>query len=621
MDKIKDLEKQIFDAQQAYYNGSEIISDDEYDALVYELSTLDPSNAILSIVGADPVNSWVKEKHLVTLGSLNKVNFPNEMEAWININLKKQPVLVVEKLDGLSLGLQYENGQLKKACLRGSGLEGENILVNVLKMKNVVKSMNSDFSGTIRGEIMLTKSDHLKHFPEYSNPRNAASGLCRRFDGVGSQHLSLLVYDIIGDVDFDTEEDKFKFLSNHGFTLPNFKFCKKASQVNDLWKEYQDKTRASLDYEIDGLVVYCNSIEVQHAMDDGSTNPKYKMAFKFANQFVKSTVTKIEWLVGNSGRITPRCWFEPVNLLGSTIEKASVYNIAYIDKLGLGVGSEILVCKANEIIPRVEKVVKSSGSIEKIPTNCPHCDSVLKMVGENLQCLNSENCFGQITGRIENWVKELNILELGVGLINKLVESGLVKDVSDLYKLDVDDIANLDRMGEKSAQNVFDSLWKNNPVALELFIGGLSISMIGSSTIKLLIEAGYDSLDKIMALDVDQIEAVKGIGPIKAETLVSGLKHYKPVIDKLLDNGLEVKEKIVGKLTGCKIAITGSTKNKRAVLEKFIIDNGGENKSSVSKSCTHLVIADVNSSSSKAIAARKLDIKLLDEESLLNMVI
>jgi DNA ligase (NAD+) len=619
MDKINHLVEQIKLAQNAYYNGSAIIDDDEYDALVYELESLDPNNALLKRVGAEPTTEWKKEKHLTTLGSLLKVNTPEELKSWADTTFSKSFV-VAEKLDGLSIGCQYENGKLKKAILRGNGLEGENILKNVLKMHNVIKTFGN-FTGTLRGEIILTKDNHKKYFPEYSNPRNAASGICRTLEGDNPKHLSLIFYQVIGDDNISSEEEQLKLIKSFGGQTPNYYVCDSINSIKEIWEKYQNGQRDSLNYEIDGLVVSVNDLKTQQSLGEVNLRPKGKRAFKFANQFVKTTITDVTWATGNSGRITPICWFDTVNLLGSNVSKASVYNIAYIQKLGIDVGAEILVCKANEIIPRVEKVVKSTGSVTKTPDFCPDCGGKTEMQGENLVCTNTTNCSAQICGRIKNWVSELNLLEWGDNLLERLVQSGKVKNIAQLYSLTIDDLSNIDRMGKKSATKCYNVLHSNKSISLDLFIGALSIPMIGQSTVKLIMSAGYDNLTQLMTLTIENLEKVPGVGPVRAKSLVDGLKANQQLITDILNSGVQIKEKVVGKLTGYKIAITGSTNTKRSDLEKFIADNGGEYKSSVSKTCTHLVIADTNSTSSKAVNARSLGIKLINEESLLNLSI
>lgn len=620
MNKIPELEQQIKQAQDAYYNGEEILSDDEYDALVYELSTLDPTNKLLSKIGADATSKeWKKAKHLFPLGSLNKLNYPNEMDDWFENDISKNTAVVVEKLDGLSLGCQYDDGKLVKAILRGNGYEAEDIYKNLIKMKGAVLSLSDNFTGIIRGEIVLLKSDHKKFFPEYSNPRNAASGLCRRYDGVGVEHLTFMAYDILSENMMETEVKKLSYLKDNNFIIPNYKVCKSSLEINSMWKEYQDKIRSSLDYEIDGLVVSENLVPSQLSRGITALKPKGKIAFKFANQFVKTTVKKVEWQVGSSGRLTPVCWFDEVNLLGSKVQKASVYNISNIKKIGLGIGSDVLVCKANEIIPRVEKVISQAKEEIQIPNICPECNFNLEMNGEYLQCPNTSFCPAQKVGRIEKWVSELNILELGRTLIDRLVETGLVSDVADIYSLTIEQISSIDRMGEKSATNVYNSIHRYVEIPLHQFIGGLNIPLIGSASMKLITDAGFDNIDKLYKASVSEISSIKGIGPSKASSLIKGISDNKDLITKLLNNGIIIKSKTDGKLSGLNICLTGTMENKRSVLEKMIKDAGGNIKSSVGKD-TSILIINEDSSSSKAIAAKKLGIKMIDEKQLLEML-
>lgn len=254
------------------------------------------------------------------------------------------------------------------------------------------------------------------------------------------------------------------------------------------------------------------------------------------------------------------------------------------------------------------------------PRNCPSCGSTTSFEGEYLICTNSASCPAQVVGRIKNWVKELNLLEWGDHLIEKLVAAKKVSNVSDLYLLKVDDIANLDRLGEKTAKKCLDILWANKKVPLEVFLGGLSIPMIGQSTIKTIMNAGCDTLEKFGQLGSNEFEQVPGVGPTKAKSLADGLKHNQQLILNLLSNGVEIKDKIIGNLTGRTICFTGSMKNKRPVLEKMASDAGADVKSSVGKGLSYLVIADPNSTSSKAQAARKFGTELISEEDFLEMV-
>lgn len=619
--RIKELENKIYKARTDYYNHSPTVSDKIFDAWIDELRLLDPANKAITAIGAPIVPSeWKKAKHQIPMGSLDKVNLPIELSKWSD-NIGKETLFITEKLDGLSIEVIYENGSFQQGITRGDGFEGEDISVNVIKMIGVPSHLKHKFTGSLRGEIIMTKSNHKQYFADKSNPRNAASGTSKRLDGVGVDKLNIFFYQVLGDIDFKTEESQFQWLQKKDLDTPNYWTFKSVSEVNDHWRSYQDKERDKLDYDIDGLVVRINDMDKQVSLGDKDMRPKGAVAFKFDNEARESIIRDITWQVGNSGRLTPVATVDPIQLVGATITRASLYNIAYINELGLDIGASVLVARANDVIPRIEELIKGTGKVAKAPKHCPECNGPTQMDGENLLCLNVKGCRSQIIGHIKNWIKELNLLEWGDTLVEKLVDSKKVQTIPDLYILTVKDLSGLDRMGDKSAQKCYDILWANIEVSLEVFLGALSIPMIGQSTIKAIMNAGCDTLTKFGQLDAVQFEQVPGVGPTKAQSLANGLKDNQQLILDLLKNGVKIKDKIVGKLSGTRIAITGSTKTKRADLEKFISDNGGENKSSVGKLCTHLVIADVNSTSSKAIVARKLGIKLVDEESLLNLAI
>ncbi len=320
------------------------------------------------------------------------------------------------------------------------------------------------------------------------------------------------------------------------------------------------------------------------------------------------------------GKITPVVTVDPILLVGATITRASLYNMSYIRELGLDIGATVLISRRNDVIPAVEELVRGTGTIAKAPEFCPACNGAVEIIGENLVCTNTAGCPAQVTGRISNWISELNLLEWGETLIEKIVSVGFVSKVPDLYKLTVAELMSLDRMGEKSARKCHDILWKNTEIPLEIFLGGLSIPLIGQSTIKFIMNAGCDTLDKFMVATAEQFEKVPGVGPIKAKSLANGLVHNKDLIKELLENGVSIKMKTVGVLSGKTISFTGAMVNKRAVLEKMASDAGAEVKNTVGRSCTYLVIADPESTTTKAVAARKVGCKLISEEEFLEMV-
>lgn len=627
--RIQELEKKIITARNQYYNGSfdryyndqPVVIDKIFDAWIDELKSLDPQNKAITSIGAPVVASeWKKARHQMPMGSLDKVNRPEELSKWaIDVGSNEQ-FFVTEKLDGLSIELVYENGSFKQAITRGDGEIGEDITLNVARMKGVVSKLKSNFTGSVRGEILMRKSVHAARFSEKANPRNAASGTCKRLDGVGVEHLDVFVYQVLGDVDFKTENDQFSWCQDNGFIVPNFWTFSSDKDVSAHWRDYQDSKRDKLDYDIDGLVVRVNDLARQMAMGDKDMRPKGARAFKFDNEARESIIRDITWQVGNSGRLTPVATVDPVMLVGATVSRASIYNMAYINELGLDVGATVLVARANDVIPRIEEVIKGTGSVAEPPAHCPECAGKTEMQGENLICTNSLTCPAQVVGRIKNWIKELNVLEWGDTLIQRLVESGKVTTVADLYKLSVDDLTNIDRMGKKSAQKCYDLLWANKDIPLEVFLGALSIPMIGQSSIKLIINEGFDTLENIFKLGSAQFELIPGLGPIKAKSLEEGLKANQTLISDILKAGVTIKQRTIGALTGQSVCFTGAMQNKRPVLEKMAVDAGADVKSSVGKGLSILVIADPNSSSSKAVAARKLGTKLISEEEFLEMV-
>lgn len=634
--RIQELENHIFKARNDYYNGTPTVSDKVYDAWVDELRLLDPANKAVTAIGSPVAPSeWKKARHQIPMGSLDKVNQPVELASWsvdkIQHNMcmcmmtpcphgPKDQLFVTEKLDGLSIEVIYENGSLVQGITRGDGDVGEDITVNVAKMGGVKSHLPHKFTGSLRGEIIMHKSTHKQWFADKANPRNAASGTSKRLDGVGVDKLNIIFYQVLGDVDFNTEAKQFEWLQKQGLDTPNWWVFDDATQVNNHWRVYQDKERDKLDYDIDGLVVRVNNMALQIGLGEKDLRPKGAIAFKFDNEARESTIKDIIWQVGNSGRITPVAIVEPVQLVGATVTRASIYNYSYIEELGLDIGAKVLVARANDVIPRIEELIKGTGKVASPPKQCPDCGFATYFDGENLVCRNSKSCRAQIIGRLKNWVKELNLLEWGDTLLEKLVDAKKVKTVADLYTLKVDDIANLDRLGEKTAKKCLGILDDNKEISLEVFLGALSIPMIGQSTIKLIADAGCDTLEKFGQLDATEFEQVPGVGPVKAKFLADGLVNNQELILQILENGVKIKDKIIGKLTGKSVCFTGSMKTKRPILEKMAADAGGNVKSSVGKGLTYLVIADPNSTSSKAEAARKLGTALISEDEFLDLV-
>lgn len=625
--RIVELEGFIQQARHAYYNntGTTTVSDEVYDAWVDELSSLKYDSVAVTQVGAPPVSEWGKIQHSIPMGSLSKINSLEELTSWVMSTGESiaSPLLVTEKLDGISIAVDYVKGAFSRAITRGDGITGEDISVNVAKMQGVPGRLPKSFTGTLRGEIILTKSDHTKYFPQYANPRNAASGIAKRYDGQGCEHLTILFYQVADGEDFKSEGDQFTWLASQGLKVPNWYVTAMRPGIrtpHDLWLEYQQFKRAELDYEIDGLVVRVDDLANQMALGEVDNRPKGAVAFKFAPMTRESVLRRIEWQVGASGRITPVAVFDPVRVLGAEITNASLYNVAYINQLGVDIGATILIARAQDVIPRVAAVRKATGTVAAPPLTCPKCEGATQMDGEYLICTNSMECPAQAVGRIKRFVTTLDIKEWGETLIEKLVETELVEDVADLYKLSEAQLAEIDRMGQKSAAKVIKTLWAKKKVSLETLLGALSIPLCGPSTIKVAMDAGFDTLGALKAASIEQLMAVDGLGPARAKSIRDWLDNHSWLLDKLLLLGVEIEAKQYGSLSGMSVCFTGSSQRPRAELERLVKQAGGDVKTSVGKKLTYLVMADPTSNTSKAQAAKKNGTKCVSEDELLKLI-
>jgi DNA ligase (NAD+) len=625
--RATELEKLILKAREDYYNGSPSVGDDVYDAWKDELAELRPRSPAVTAIGAPPpeVSEWKKVQHTTTMGSLDKVNTLDELTKWVmTCQALPDRLLVTEKLDGISIHVHYQSGAFSQAVTRGDGTTGEDISVNVAKMRGVPGKLPKKFTGSVRGEIIITKTDFVAHFAnDYENTRNAASGISKRYDGKGCELLQVMFYQVVDGADFEHEADQFEWLEKMGFKIPNWYVTMMTPGVktpHDLWVEYQQTKRAELDYEIDGLVVRIDNLVKQIALGETDGKPNGAVAFKFAPITRETVLREIQNQTGGMGMITPVAIFDPIRLVGVTVTNASLYNWRYIRELGLDVGARILVARANDVIPRVVKVNAGTGSVAQPPDKCPSCGSKPEFVGEHLMCLNVAECPAQTEGRIKRYVKALGILEWGDILIEKLVAKGLVRNVADLYRLTVEDLASLERMGKKSAQNVHKTLWDRNPISLEDLVGAMSIRLCATSTIKLAVDAGYDSLEKLKNVTTAQLQAIEGFGPERSEALVAWFLKYPALLDDILAAGVRIKHRIKGNLTGKSFCFTGTSSKPRAELEEMARMAGGEVKNNVSKKLTYLVTPGGGWTSTKVQAAKKNGTHCITEEEFLKLV-
>jgi len=629
--RASELEKKILQARHDYYNSTPTVTDEVFDAWVDELSELRADSPAVTAIGAVPVSEWKKVSHGFTMGSLDKVNTLEEITGWVQglpaatpEAVMYEPLIVTEKLDGISIHVRYVNGYFSQAITRGDGTIGEDISTNVARMKGIPRKVREDFTGSLRGEVILLKSDHQKHFPDYANSRNAASGISKRYDGKGCEHLTVLFYQVADGHDFETEGDQFEWLQAQGLQTPNWYVTAMAPGIRtpqDLWVEYQQTKRAALDYDIDGLVVRVNSLAKQVGMGEKDGRPKGAVAFKFAPITRETVLRDIQWQVGGSGRITPVAVFDAVGLLGAQVTNASLYNVKYIRDLGLSIGARIVVARANDVIPRVVAVSMKSPLPLTVPVTCPVCGHNVVPDGEYLVCQNEAACPAQAVGRIKRYIAALDVKEWGETLIERLVASGKVRSPADLYRLNMPSLAEVERISENVADKLLALLWEKNPLALEVFLGSLSIPGIATSSVTMLMDAGLDTWEKMLAASITDFEKVAGFGPVKARAFWEWIDEMgKKLVADMLAAGVVIKAKVIGGLTGKSVCFTGKTTRKRGELEQLVVDHGGTVKGSVSKGLTFLVMADPNSGSTKATAAKKNGTKCITEDEFLAMV-
>lgn len=632
-DRIHELAELVRKYKDAYYNGEPLVSDAAYDALEDELRELAPEHPILESIGApvaEVVTEWEKARHAIPMGSLNKAVGEAEFRKWAarcdelgaasDLPAIASNLLVTEKLDGLSLAVNYEKGKLVEAITRGDGHIGERITPNVRKMKGVPARLPEPLTVSIRGEIILKLSDMKKGFPGYdAPPRNKAAGTCKRFDGAGCEFLTVMFYDIEGDIEHATEEEKYKRLEELGLVVPTYCVTDLEGALK-IHADYVAKKRAALDYEIDGLVVRANDLRVQHLLGELGDRPRAAVAFKFPSMAKISKVLAIEWQTGPTGRVTPVATIAPVEIGGATVQSVGLHNVSNIERLGVGIGDEVLVSRRNDVIPYLEEVVVKHGTTAAPPAECAMCKQPLSRRGEYLVCTNLA-CRAIVEGRILRWVGTQNILEWGDKLVAQLVAAKLVSEPADLYRLTIEDIAKLERRGAIIAKKVLENLKAKLPLTLPVFLASLGIDDFALETAKLLVANGYDTLERVQAATAEELAALKGMGAIKAKNVVAGLEARADEIQRLLAAGVvPVAPSAGGSLSGKTFCFTGTLPRPRKEYEQLVEKHGGTVLSGVTKDLDYLVLADPNSASTKAEKARKYGTQCIDANAFMALI-
>ncbi len=650
----EELEQLIRRHRELYYNREPEIGDEEFDTLVEELQELAPDSPVLEEVGApvSPEGAGLPTKaHKIPMGSLDKVP-EDRLDHWAE---KAGPrFLVQEKLDGISLELEYEGGRLVDAITRGDGLTGEVVTHNAVAFKSVSRELALAFTGSVRGEVILRLSVFRDHFVEkgFKNPRNTVSGTVRKKHGDRSlnRHFEMFFYDVVGEeLEFETERQKMEFIEKElRLPLVETYYDQDVDGVRAIFAKYAGDpaeeipgSRSQLDYEIDGLVLRSDSIARQRELGVVGNRPRFAVAYKFVSEGRVTTLSDVNWSLGLGGRLTPVARLEPVQIAGVTVSNATLHNLDYVEGLGLKIGDRVLVERKGDVIPQVVTVIESSGGkAPKPPKTCPACGEKLVVESKFLRCKNPE-CPGRVFGDIKKWIDELEIDSIGPKWIEILIDEGLIESPADLYRLTVEDFLPLERMGKTLAEKMIHNIQDSRKPPLDRFIAGLNVAEFSRQRAQMLINSGHDTLEKILALSPDEIAEVKGFAQILAEKVHDGLQKRLDRIREFLEAGVEIvtpsarppgdtAEEAGGKLsnesfcfTGAVQAINATTGKRwtRKELQELVRTHGGRVLSDVNNGLDYLVLADPESKSSKAKKARKLETRILSEDEFLAMIL
>tara|TARA_Y100000034_G_scaffold130774_1_gene190096 strand:+ start:15802 stop:17700 length:1899 start_codon:yes stop_codon:yes gene_type:complete len=619
-DRIKELEELIIENKRLYYSLSEEtkISDEEYDSLEDELKSLDPENPVLSIVGSEYF-SFEKVPHQKPMLSLEKTYKESDLYKLLEENEK---LIGTFKIDGSSCSLIYKNGKLIDAKTRGDGLFGERILDKVLHIESIPKKIKTLDEVEVRGEIYCKKDNFnslssemiRRNLNEPSSIRNIVAGLLGRKDHKDlSSYLDFYAFQIINEKQYLDEEEKNADIVNLGFSLPPSFSLNKKKDIDDCISNMKDFLNSG-DYLIDGLVFTINDIKKQLELGYTGHHPKYRLAFKVQGEKKETKILDIEWQISKFGVYTPVALLDPVELSGAMISKVTLHNYKNVVDFNLKKGDIISIVRSGEVIPKFIDVVKSSTEEFSILEDCLFCSTKLKNNGIRLFCSN-EKCEGKKSKYLLNFVKKIGIDDLNEKRLDQMISQGLVSEIPDLYNLKEDDLITLDKVKSKLASKILENINKTKDVSIYKFVDALGFEGGAKNKTKLVIEKGFDSLDKILSLSLEDLIPIKGFQEKSAKDYLSSISDKKELIKTLISIGFNPsfpvkKGDSLSDLTFC---ITGKTSIKRKDLENIIKDNGGKASSSLSSNTDYL-ICNEESSSSKFKKAESLGVKVLKED-------
>lgn len=653
MQRIEELTEIIEKHNHSYYvMDNPTVSDYEYDMLMQELKGLEaeypefvlPSSPTQR-VGGEALSKFEKVTHKVQMGSLQDVFSFEQLEEFVTRcrNTVENPSFIVEpKIDGLSVSLEYENGILKRGSTRGDGFVGEDVTANLKTVGSIpLKIKNAPEFLEVRGEVYMPKEKFLKLVEQqelndeqpFKNPRNAAAGSLRQKNSkiTAKRGLDIFVFNIqqIEGRKITSHKQSLDYIKSLGLkVIPSYVECTTYSEIE---QEIQriDQIRNKLSYDIDGIVIKVDSFEQRETLGSSSKVPKWAIAYKFPPEEKETTLRNIEVNVGRTGAITPVAVFDPIILAGTSVSRAVLHNQDFITQKDIRIGDKIIIRKAGEIIPEVVKSVSHVENSEPfiLPAKCPVCgtESVRYEDEAVLRCPNPD-CPAQLLKSIIHFASKgaMDIDGMGDAIVKALVENNLVKSVADIYTLKAEQIASLERLGEKSAKNLINAIEKSKSRPLDKVIFALGIRNIGQASAKLLCEK-FPSIEKIMSATAEEIEEIDGFGKVMSENVAKAFseQHRKDLISRLLELGVKMEYQATqtndNRFEGMTFVLTGTLETlKRDEAKKIIESFGGKVSGSVSKKTTFVVAGE--EAGSKLEKAQSLGVNVLSETEFLEKI-
>ncbi len=631
---IETLVVQIKKHQEMYYNGIPEISDSDFDALWDRLRSLDPSNTILKQVGKDSSKFFPKKQHIMPMGSLSKAADSYQFKAWVAKHPSSHYV-VEYKLDGASLELQYEKGTLSAAVSRGDGKIGDDILMNARNMQGVLRSLAYDMTCAIRCEVIMTHQVFKKHFSSSENTkancRNAANGIMKKKNGVYVELLQCMCYDIwfsdeeqkqweaVTQYSLSNEKDKLELLKALGFIVVPYWVYEDEASIDSL-RNSTIQTRESIGYDIDGLVIkMCEYSKI----DMSSLLPDRQLAYKFPLEQQVTKLRGVEWSA--SGHLyTPIALLDPVPLAGTIVKRANLVHPDHIKELGLKIGSEVMVAKRGEIIPKVEKVVHNAEGLMDItlPTICEVCGATIQSDGTTVFCPNVQ-CRKRLLFRIKRWIQIHEIPYWGDTLVHTLVlKQSLVHKIGDLYRLSVDALMKLDRVAKPLAEKLYNAMHSKKSVSLAHFIASLGIDGIALLSSESIVRTGiFHSIDDMFSATVEQLESIENIGAVLAKNIIEAMQYLKEeIIDVAQIVNIETPTVVKTAISNMSFCFTGTLSAPRKQLQDLVKKQGGIVKNTVSEDLSYLVTNSETSTSSKMKDAKEKGVAIISEEEFLALL-